>query len=53
MTNIYIKNAKNKMKKAMRAKKKNNQKNRGNVPTHEEAVEAAVKAAHIYLKGYI
>ena len=60
MPNIYIKNAKNKMKKAIRAKKKKNTENDTytenvpiRVPTHEEAVEAAVKAAHIHLKGYI
>lgn len=63
MPNIYIKNAKNKMKKAIRAKKKKNTEKDTNdtytenvpirVPTHEEAVEAAVKAAHIHLKGYI
>lgn len=61
---LFIKNIKNKMKKAMRAKKINNSKivtqdveiknNISNiVPTHNEAVANAVEEAKKHLKGYL
>tara|TARA_B100001758_G_scaffold236022_1_gene236696 strand:+ start:1192 stop:1365 length:174 start_codon:yes stop_codon:yes gene_type:complete len=57
MPGMYIKNAKNKMKKKIRAQKKNltsdTSKVKKVVPTHDEAVAAAVKEAHKHLKGYI
>ena len=49
---MYIKNMKNKMKKSLKERKKKDFTSK-KVPTHNEAVDNAVKLAKIYLKGYI